>query len=259
MGQYYLRQRYYDATTGRFTRRDTYEGRLEEPVTLHKYLYANGNPVSYTDPTGLFSLGELNASMAISSILNASIGYIQGERTLGAITTNILVGAVQGAIFYGVGLAAFKAIARLARGAKFSRYAKGLNYYFKNKIVKLPGARTLPNSSIPDKFMLKLSWGRKVMISSGRQGGTTTGGLKHLVNEVLERQFGQRTVGQASHTKLAEMLALEELEYVIRQAMAQGIKSHTPMYVNTGFARWELIFEKVGRHWKLYHAVIKLN
>jgi len=37
LGQYYLRQRYYDATTGRFTRRDTYEGRLEESISLHKY------------------------------------------------------------------------------------------------------------------------------------------------------------------------------------------------------------------------------
>jgi hypothetical protein len=48
-----LRQRYYDANIGRFTRRDVYEGRLEEPLTLHKYLYANGNPVNFIDPSGL--------------------------------------------------------------------------------------------------------------------------------------------------------------------------------------------------------------
>jgi len=67
--QYYLRQRYYDATTGRFTRRDTYEGRLEEPITLHKYLYGNGNPVNYTDPSGLFSVGEVIAGLSILSVL----------------------------------------------------------------------------------------------------------------------------------------------------------------------------------------------
>ncbi|MFL9458191.1 RHS repeat-associated core domain-containing protein [Tolypothrix bouteillei VB521301_2] len=58
--QYYLRQRYYDPNTGRFTRRDVYEGRLEEPLTLHKYLYANGNPVNLIDPSGL------NAILAMS-------------------------------------------------------------------------------------------------------------------------------------------------------------------------------------------------
>jgi RHS repeat-associated protein len=54
--QYYLRQRYYDTSTGRFTRRDVYEGRLSEPSTLHKYLYGNGNPVNLIDPSGLSAI-----------------------------------------------------------------------------------------------------------------------------------------------------------------------------------------------------------
>ena len=45
--EYYLRQRFYNQDIGRFTRRDTYEGRIFEPVTLHKYLYGNANPVYY--------------------------------------------------------------------------------------------------------------------------------------------------------------------------------------------------------------------
>ena len=55
LGQYYLRDRYYDQNIGRFTRRDVYEGRLRESITLHKYLYGNANPVSFIDPTGLSS------------------------------------------------------------------------------------------------------------------------------------------------------------------------------------------------------------
>ncbi|MBP0003305.1 MAG: RHS repeat-associated core domain-containing protein, partial [Cyanobacteria bacterium SBC] len=54
--QYYLRQRFYDAETGRFTRRDTYEGRIGELITLHKYLYGNANPVNNIDLTGFYSL-----------------------------------------------------------------------------------------------------------------------------------------------------------------------------------------------------------
>lgn len=53
LGDYYLRARYYDSDSGRFTRLDTYEGRLDEPLTLHKYLYAYNNPVNLIDPTGL--------------------------------------------------------------------------------------------------------------------------------------------------------------------------------------------------------------
>ena len=56
LGQYYLRQRYYDPATGRFTRRDTWEGDRFKPITLHKYLYGNGNPVRYIDPSGLASV-----------------------------------------------------------------------------------------------------------------------------------------------------------------------------------------------------------
>jgi RHS repeat-associated protein len=67
LGDYYLRARYYDASTGRFTRRDTYEGRLGEPLTLHKYTYTHNNPVNGIDPTGLYtySLTDTAAAEAI--------------------------------------------------------------------------------------------------------------------------------------------------------------------------------------------------
>jgi len=69
LGQYYLRERYYDSRSGRFARRDTYEGSLSDPITLHKYLYGNANPVNFIDPTGLMSMGELSAADSIRDIL----------------------------------------------------------------------------------------------------------------------------------------------------------------------------------------------
>ena len=52
LGLYYLRARYLDVETGRFHTLDTYEGRGNDPLTLHKYLYAHANPVSNIDPSG---------------------------------------------------------------------------------------------------------------------------------------------------------------------------------------------------------------
>ena len=51
-GVYYLRARYMDTSTGRFISQDTYQGTINDPVSLHKYLYANANPVMYSDPSG---------------------------------------------------------------------------------------------------------------------------------------------------------------------------------------------------------------
>ncbi|TFB94552.1 hypothetical protein E3O48_08035 [Cryobacterium sp. HLT2-28] len=44
--------RHYDPTSGRFTARDTIVGSLSALISLNRYLYANGNPISNTDPTG---------------------------------------------------------------------------------------------------------------------------------------------------------------------------------------------------------------
>ena len=43
---YYLRARYYNPLTGRFLSRDPEDGKSVDPKTLHKYLYAGGDPVN---------------------------------------------------------------------------------------------------------------------------------------------------------------------------------------------------------------------
>lgn len=52
LGLYYLRARYYNSLTGRFMSRDPKPGQFTIPGSLHKYFYANANPVSKADPTG---------------------------------------------------------------------------------------------------------------------------------------------------------------------------------------------------------------
>ena len=58
LGLYYLRARYYNPLTGRFMSRDLEDGQRSDPSTLHKYLYAGGDPVNAKDPSGRASEEE---------------------------------------------------------------------------------------------------------------------------------------------------------------------------------------------------------
>jgi RHS repeat-associated protein len=86
LGDYYLRQRYYSPNTGRLGRRDTWEGSVNDPLSLHKYLYAHGNPVINIDPSGLVSL-SLADNAAVLALIGAlaahtyiQLGSYQPER-----------------------------------------------------------------------------------------------------------------------------------------------------------------------------------
>jgi RHS repeat-associated protein len=83
LGHYYLRARYMDPANGRFTQMDLFSGYDSDPVSLHKYLYANGSPVSYRDPSGYFSVVEASAVNKIIGHLtefNVSSAYDLGNK-----------------------------------------------------------------------------------------------------------------------------------------------------------------------------------
>ncbi|HXB62437.1 MAG TPA: RHS repeat-associated core domain-containing protein [Acidobacteriaceae bacterium] len=61
------RPRYYNPATGRFLSRDPESGNEFDPKTLHKYLYAGGDPVNAKDPTGKDDLVEEGVEIAIHS------------------------------------------------------------------------------------------------------------------------------------------------------------------------------------------------
>lgn len=69
-GQQYLRARFYDPTTGRFNRLDPFAGNTSDPLSLHKYLYANGNPILNGDPTGNFALVMTLITMTAGTYIN---------------------------------------------------------------------------------------------------------------------------------------------------------------------------------------------
>jgi len=72
---YYNRSRWYNPLTGLFNRTDPFAGNLNNPQSLHKYLYCHNNPVNNVDPLGLFSLPEINIALVINTAMRAWTGY----------------------------------------------------------------------------------------------------------------------------------------------------------------------------------------
>lgn len=69
LGEYYLRQRYYGAETGRLTSRDKWEGRAREPISLNKYIYANSNPAKWIDPSGFSAIDPAVRGGAVNNAI----------------------------------------------------------------------------------------------------------------------------------------------------------------------------------------------
>ncbi len=105
LGLYYNRARYLSQTTGRFWSMDPASGDAMSPMSLHRYLYADADPVDGNDPTGLqANLGELSVAMAVGSTISAM--------------SNVAVTGVYSALFNGLPDA-------LGFGVFFSRHLLG--------------------------------------------------------------------------------------------------------------------------------------
>lgn len=87
----YLRARYYDPNTGRFISTDPVEGSLTSPVSRHRYLYGNDNPIVYSDPSGEFSITEALGGIVLQDILYgiAAGGIATAGVGLGAFITGV--------------------------------------------------------------------------------------------------------------------------------------------------------------------------
>ena len=112
-GLYYLRARYMDPATGTFTSMDTYGGSLSDPMSLHKYMFANANPVKYSDPSGhMSSLAETVVTIGIMATLGAEMSgvlyifnledngiYLSNDDFFSGLFDAMLNGAFMGELF----------------------------------------------------------------------------------------------------------------------------------------------------------------
>ena len=87
-GLVYLRARYYAPWDGRFVSRDVWEGVSTRPVSYHRWVYGEGNPVNVTDPSGQYPCSacrDAPAGWAYASCMT----YCENETPIPAYCYNI--------------------------------------------------------------------------------------------------------------------------------------------------------------------------
>jgi RHS repeat-associated protein len=113
LGLSYLRARWMMPELGAFVSMDPFEGDPQQPLSLHKYLYAHGDPINNTDPSGYFVGGITSfvVSFAVRAVVGGIIGAVIGgafggvDAFLGGrdVSQGIKDGATFGAIFGALG------------------------------------------------------------------------------------------------------------------------------------------------------------
>lgn len=121
-GLYYLRARYMNPTVGTFISMDSYEGSIDDPVSLHKYLYANANPVNNSDPSGYMTfVGAIVASAICGILVSMATTYLSNVFAIRDQTGefdwswNLTVDDVCMSVLVGGGLGALGAIALMCQ------------------------------------------------------------------------------------------------------------------------------------------------
>jgi len=79
LGLYYNRARYLNVSTGRFWSMDTFEGRSDDPLSLHKYLYVGASPVNRIDPKGKDFLESIAAVSISVGLFVSSVPQLLAE------------------------------------------------------------------------------------------------------------------------------------------------------------------------------------
>jgi RHS repeat-associated protein len=95
-GHYHLRARQYDPSLGRFMGMDTWPLDYSNPVELNRYVYAAGNPVMFSDPSGYNAYGLVTGrSSRNTSYVGLAVGA-GAKRLIARATAWFLVGSLMG-------------------------------------------------------------------------------------------------------------------------------------------------------------------
>jgi RHS repeat-associated protein len=162
---YYNRARYLNVSTGRFWTMDTYEGNDEDPLSLHKYFYTEGDPVDNTDPCGKClpstgNYGNIVQEFIFEDFLeqtgelgftNKSINAILGKTVpSGGLAPDLIDTVTLSEVDTGQIWEIKSVYSTAAAVAKIALYVSVLNIYGKGTGLKwIPGVTYAPPPIIP--------------------------------------------------------------------------------------------------------------
>jgi RHS repeat-associated protein len=204
---YYARARYYDNRIGRFVSQDAVLGREQSPPSLHRYVYANVNPLLYVDPLGTspFEAGSFGdwywqVSLALGD---------QAERALTGTATygKEVVEAVADMNLAGTDLVV-KGVGAVANTVTGGRYTEQINQLTKaqsnigkwveregfsevasaggeqvRETAQVIGDRTMQTVLLPDRLLEAVESGSRARVHNVLNDVPILGSVKQLVEE----------------------------------------------------------------------------
>jgi RHS repeat-associated protein len=188
----YLRARYYNPASGTFNRLDPFSGRMQDPRSLHKYLYVHGDPVQGIDPTGLVSMSGLGVTMGASGNMRAQN---QSTQTTALANTGRTIGH-----------AAQKSLAKAVNALRQSPH---LVRQYSHRIAKhILGPHTPPAGTVANagKSLFKTANPRTIYklidktLKAGRVSGNTGGRSGLIFTRTFSSPVGTNASGQLVYT-----------------------------------------------------------
>ncbi|GBG09342.1 hypothetical protein PAT3040_03986 [Paenibacillus agaridevorans] len=167
----YLRARWYDPSIGRFINKDTFEGELNNPLSLNSYTYAHNNPLRYSDPTGHYCVSADGNFAHEGACSNLETSYwFPDEDNQPIISYGFLLGST--------------GKNRAASAASYSKNLIKMNYWksFTKPAVRNPGPLTTTNAKTnkPNVYEVKdlgSQWGKfssKLEFNTSKIGAYTS-------------------------------------------------------------------------------------
>jgi len=207
-GLYYHGARYYAAWVGIWASCDPLSGDIGAPMSLHRYLYAHGNPVIFTDPDGkAINLAAAGIGALIGGIGGAAIGAWRakpGERWVGA-AKGAAIGAGTGALAgltFGASLAATGAVG-IGGTALATGGTTGSIIISSTVAGAVGGGSSAAVTAFSEGASGPEAWERGTIGAfTGSVGGAVGGGTSVVTNSILSSsgtsQFVSYTVSGAS-------------------------------------------------------------
>jgi RHS repeat-associated protein len=101
-GLYNMRARWYSPTNARWERLDPFAGNPNDPFSFHKYGFVHSNPITGSDPTGMFfSANFMMGAMLFGGVAGGLVGGVYSMYAGSNIFLGVLGGAAIGALLAG--------------------------------------------------------------------------------------------------------------------------------------------------------------